>query len=83
MENKQNANQIMEASKSVVVTVNEFAAKFRTKRQIYNLLTIDSALYLPSYGTYSILAFLMFFFCSRRANKRVLPQGRRLREEEE
>ncbi len=28
----------------------EFAAKYRSKREVYNFLTVDASVYLPAYG---------------------------------
>ena len=28
----------------------EFAAKYRSKREVYNFLTVDAGVYLPAYG---------------------------------
>ena len=37
-----------------VVNVNTFAAKFKSKREIYTFLTIDGGAYLPSYDVLTI-----------------------------
>ena len=37
-----------------MVNVNEFASKFRSKREVFNFLTIDVKAYLPSYDTVTI-----------------------------
>jgi len=34
----------------VKITSKEFAAKYRSKREVYNLLAVDVGVYLPSYG---------------------------------
>ena len=36
------------------VTATAFAAKYKSKREIFNFLTIDVKAYLPSYDTISI-----------------------------
>ena len=36
------------------VNVNEFAAKFKSKREIYTFLTIDGGAYLPDFGNVTI-----------------------------
>ena len=34
----------------VQLSVAEFAAKYRSKREVYNFLTVDAGVYLPAYG---------------------------------
>ena len=36
------------------VSAQTFAAKFKSKKEIYNFLTIDAKAYLPAYETVSI-----------------------------
>ena len=36
----------------VQVSAAAFAAKYRSKREVYNFLAVDSGVYLPSYGKY-------------------------------
>jgi hypothetical protein len=38
------------------INVNEFAAKFRGKREIYNFLTLDVKAYLPAYETITVVS---------------------------
>jgi hypothetical protein len=33
------------------ITSKDFAAKFQSKREVYNFMSIDVGAYLPSYGT--------------------------------
>jgi hypothetical protein len=35
---------------TVTVSTSEFAAKYRSKREVYNLLAVDANVYLPAYG---------------------------------
>ena len=37
-----------------MVNVREFASKYRSKREVFNFLTIDVKAYLPSYDTVTI-----------------------------
>ena len=34
----------------VQLSVAEFAAKYRSKREVYNFLAMDAGVYLPAYG---------------------------------
>jgi len=36
------------------ITAAQFAAKFKSKREVYLLLTLDAKAYLPSYTTVTI-----------------------------
>jgi len=36
------------------ITAAAFSAKYRSKREIYNLLTVDCGAYLPSYDSTTI-----------------------------
>jgi len=38
--------------RKVQVSAAAFAAKYRSKREVYNFLAVDSGVYLPSYGKY-------------------------------
>ena len=37
-----------------MVNVREFASKYRSKREVFNFLTLDVKAYLPSYDTVTI-----------------------------
>ena len=37
-----------------VISAQAFAAKFKSKREIYQLLTVDAGAYLPAYDTITI-----------------------------
>ena len=41
-------------AQNVGINVKEIAAKFRTKREIYNFLILDCKIYLPAYETVTI-----------------------------
>ena len=49
MEGSQNQIDELEA-----VNVNAFAAKFKSKREIYTFLTIDAGAYLPAHDNVTI-----------------------------
>ena len=50
MEGRVQQNQIMAAPAKVMVTAKTFAAKFRSKREVFNFLSVDVGVYLPAYG---------------------------------
>ena len=41
-------------SANVKVSAKTFAAKFKSKREVYNMLTVDAKAYLPKYETITI-----------------------------
>ena len=41
-------------SNTLSITTSEFAAKFKSKREIYQLLTVDASSYLPNYDSITI-----------------------------
>ena len=46
-----NPNQPVPApNRMVQVSAAAFAAKYRSKREVYNFLAVDSGVYLPAYG---------------------------------
>ena len=47
------ANQ-RQISELEVVNVNSFAAKFKSKREVYTFLTIDAGAYLPSHDAVTV-----------------------------
>ena len=53
MQNAQNNNMDEAAPAKVKVTSKDFAAKFRSKREVYNFMSVDVGAYLPAYGEYS------------------------------
>ena len=48
MEGQQNA-QIGHRQQLVDVSAKEFAAKYSSKREVYNFLAVDMGVYLPHY----------------------------------
>ena len=51
MSDKKGGNQVMSGPTKVRVTAKDFAAKYKSKWEVYNLLTVDCGIYLPKYGT--------------------------------
>jgi len=50
MQGHQNNHAPMLPQAKVKVTSKEFAAKYRSKREVYHLLSVDVGVYLPPYG---------------------------------
>ena len=42
----------MSAPSKVKITAKDFAAKYKSKREVYNFLSVDCAIYLPKIGKY-------------------------------
>ncbi len=40
------------------ISAKEFAAKYKSKREVYNFLSVDVGVYLPAYGLYLRFHFL-------------------------
>ena len=49
LENQQNA-QINQQAQLVDVCAKEFAAKYSSKREVYNFLAVNMGVYVPLYG---------------------------------
>ena len=47
-----------QAVAKVKITSKDFNAKFSSKREVYNFVTIDLGAYIPSYGKYLLQASL-------------------------
>ena len=45
-----NNNAFGAAQAKVKITAKEFEAKYRSKREVYHFLSVDTGIYLPSYG---------------------------------
>ena len=45
-----NNNAFGAAPAKVKITAKEFEAKYRSKREVYHFLSVDTGIYLPSYG---------------------------------
>ena len=50
MADKNEGNQPMAAASKVKINAKDFAAKYKSKREVYNFLSVDVGVYLPSYG---------------------------------
>ena len=50
MDNRNQNNQIMGGQAKKKVTAKAFAAKFMSKREVFNFLSVDVGIYLPAYG---------------------------------
>ena len=48
----------MLAPAKVKITAKEFAAKYRSKREVYNFLSVECGVYLPAYGEWRFNPFL-------------------------
>ena len=64
------------------ITSKDFMAKFSSKREVYNFLSIDVGAYLPSYGKTIIYSALIVLFF-RRASNDILHKRFATRQEEE
>ena len=69
MENNPSALDGQQIPQTVRMTAKEFAAKFSTKRECFNFLTLDCQAYLPHLSTVTIY-FLKDLFRSKK--KRIL-----------
>ena len=65
----------MAAASKVKVNVKDFAAKFKSKREVYNFLSIDVGVYLPSYGKFYSLVIFNSFQINCRANNHLFLEG--------
>ena len=65
------------------ISAKEFAAKYKSKREVFNFLSVDVGVYLPAYGKCQRHQLLLTFFVSSRANQHLLPEGHRSEQEEE
>ena len=50
MAEEDNGNQIMSFGQKKKVAAKTFASKYKSKREVYNFLSVDVGIYLPSYG---------------------------------
>ena len=74
MQNQNQANAAMLAPSKVKVTSKEFGAKFKSKREVYNFLSIDVGVYLPHYGKQLFPLLLTSCFLLSRPGNHLLPQ---------
>ena len=54
MSDLNDGDQIIDFQLKKKVTAKLFAAKFKSKREVYNLLSVDVGCYLPPYGRYPL-----------------------------
>lgn len=50
------------------ISAQAFAAKFKSKREIYTLLTVEAKAYLPNYDSITIY-FLKDLICGKKKSK--------------
>ena len=55
MSDDDDPNQIMAFGLKKSITAKELAAKMRSKREIYNFLSVDVGIYVPAYGKFACL----------------------------
>ena len=74
----------MDAQAKKKVTAKAFAAKFRSKREVFNFLSVDVGIYLPAYGNdLASYPYLTTFFSTHRAGDHLLLERPHVRQEEE
>ena len=61
MSDQQN-NQIPNPFASVKISAAAFGAKYRSKRECYNFLSVDCGVYLPSYGKLSSFTRILIYY---------------------
>ena len=57
------------------MSVKEFAAKYSSKREVYNFLAVDMGVYVPGYGKQFRWLVFLTSITYIRAGKHLLPQG--------
>ena len=65
------------------ISAKEFAAKYKSKREVYNFLSVDVGVYLPAYGKWPSSDTHLTRSISSRANLDLLPERHRSEQEEE
>ena len=50
MQGQNNNNVNDQQPRRVTISTSAFAAKYRSKREVFNFLAVDANVYLPSYG---------------------------------
>ena len=66
----------MNAPGNVAITAAAFGAKYSSKREVYNFLSVDVGIYLPSYRKWWITLFLTFLFLIFSTSHHLLSQRR-------
>ena len=54
------ASNIIDSKQKSKISAAEFAAKCKSEREIYNMLTIEGKAYLPKYETITICKYFIF-----------------------
>ena len=75
MNQNNNNMQINQPPEKVRITAKDFAAKYKSKREVYNFLSVDCGIYLPAYGKWSLPSVPMSIFLFSRASQHLLPEG--------
>ena len=65
----------MAVATKVKINAKDFAAKYKSKREVYNFLSIDVGVYLPSYGKFYCLAISYPFQINCRVNNHLFLEG--------
>ena len=65
------------------ISAKEFASKYKSKREVYNFLSVDVGVYLPAYGKTNLMTISLTVFLPHRANQHLLPEGHCVQQEEE
>ena len=81
MAHNQNA-QIGQPVQLVNVSAKEFAAKYSSKREVYNFLAVDCGVYLPHYGKWPPSKSSFTLTIIFRASIDLLPEGPEQQQEE-
>ena len=76
-------NAVRQQPEKVKITSKDFAAKYRSKREVYNFLAVDVGVYLPSYGKFNAASILTPSSFVYRAVHHLFPQGPHVQQEEE
>ena len=58
----QENNQIPNPFANIKISAAEFGAKYRSKRECYNFLSVDCGVYLPSYGKLSSFTRILIYY---------------------
>ncbi len=65
------------------ISAKEFAAKYKSKREVYNFLSVDVGVYLPAYGKWPSSDTHLTRSISSRVNLDLFPERPRREQEEE
>ena len=73
----------MAAPSKVKITAKDFAAKYKSKREVYNFLSVDCSIYLPKIGKYLLNLIDSLSISKYRISQHLLLKGHCKRKEEE